>query len=121
MFNIILPVGKGKLLCPQDVEEAAVKATGNVSAWPQVPLKTLTMDLCKRSKPRKGERGSPQRRREASVEEDGLNVAANLSVGVRPHAQPWDGARRRARWTMQLKCFLSLQTRRRLVRKKIRQ
>ena len=56
------------------------------------------------------------------LEEAGLNVvAANLSVDVRPRARPWDGAHRRARWTMQLKCFLSLQTRHLLIRKKIRQ
>ena len=55
------------------------------------------------------------------LEEDGLDVAANLSVDVRPRARPWDGAHRRSRWTIQLKCFLSLQTWRLLVRKKIRQ
>ena len=31
------------------------------------------------------------------MEEAGLNVVANLSVDVRLRAQPWDGARRRAR------------------------
>ena len=66
MLSSILPVEKGKPLCPQDVEEAAVKSTGNVSAWPQVPLKTLTMDLCRRSKPRK-DGGEPQRSCEVSV------------------------------------------------------
>ena len=67
MLSSILPVEKGKPLCPQDVEEAAVKSTGNVSARPQVPLKTLTMDLCRRSKPRKEDGGDPQRSCEVSV------------------------------------------------------
>ena len=54
MLSIVLPVEKGKPLCPHDVEEAVVKSAGNSSARPRVRLKTLTVDLCRRSKPHKG-------------------------------------------------------------------